>query len=147
MYAATPDGQIGTYPDLWRKDRYRVDLCVELPFDTDDVDAALQQLGYYIVDAGQWGQSYSHNQDRSRTVELDEVGEQVAYVRLVLRDGNLDEAGINAAEDYLNSLYERIYQICSNRGDEYDYEPLASLTCPEGEQEAVLALDHYKKGI
>lgn len=121
MYAAVSDVEIGIYPDLWRKGRYRIELSAELPFDPGDIDTALQRLGYHITDADQWGQSYSHNQDRSRTAELDEVEEQTAYVRLVLRCGDLDEAGINTTEDYLSSLYSRIYQIC-RRMDEYDYE-------------------------
>jgi len=147
MYATTPGVQIGIYPDLWRKGRYRVDLSVELPFDPDDVDAALQQQGYHMVDTGQWGQSYSHNQDRTRTAELDEIEEQAAYVRLVLRNADLDEAGINVAENYLNSVYGGIYQVCQSRCDEYDYDPLVLSICPEVEQEAILALGHYKKGI
>ena len=122
MYTANPNLEIGTYPDLWRKDRYRVDLTAQLYFDIDSIDAALQQLDYHIIDADQRGQSYIHNQDRSRTAELDEADEEPAYVKLVLRNADLDEAGINAAEDYLNTLFDRIYQICRCRYDEEDYD-------------------------
>ena len=123
MYQQTiPYVQVETYPDLWRKGRYRVDLTAELYLDIDSIDAALEQLDYHIIDADQRGQSYIHNQDRSRTAELDEADEEPAYVKLVLRNADLDEAGINAAEDYLNTLFDRIYQICRCRYDEEDYD-------------------------
>jgi hypothetical protein len=113
MYQQTiPYVQVETYPDLWRKGRYRVDLTAELYLEIDSVDAALEQLDYHIIDSDQQGQSYIHNQDRSRTAELDEAGEEPAYVKLVLRNADLDEEGINAAEDYLNTLFDRIYQMC-----------------------------------
>lgn len=147
MYAAIPDVQIGTYPDLWRKGRYRVDLSVELPFDPDAVDAALWQMDYHMVDAGQGGQSYSHNRDGSRTAELDETGELAEYVKLVLRNGDLDEAGINAAEDYLNALYDRICESCRSRCKEYDYESPIAPIYPDREQEAVLTWGQAGEGI
>ncbi len=138
------DVQIGTYPELWLKGRYRVDLYVELPFDADDVDAAMQQLGYHITDAGQWGQSYSHNKHRSHTAELDEAPEQAGYVRLVLRSNGLDEADTEAAENDLSSVYERIRQICDSCCNEYDYESLIRSTLPDGVQEPAFLLSHYK---
>lgn len=123
MYATASDIEINTYPDLWRKGRYRVELTAELPFDPSDIDSALRRLGYHIVDADQWGQSYSHNQDPRRTAELEEVKEQADYAKLVLRCGDLDEIAINTAEDYLSALYDRICQIRRGRMDVYDCKP------------------------
>jgi hypothetical protein len=145
MYAATPEVQIGAYPDLWRKGRYRVDLVAELYFDPDYLDAALKQLDYHVVDADQRGQSYRHNQDDNRTAELDESEEEGAYVRLVLRDGDLDEADIDAARDYLSSLYERMYQISQEWCDAYDYRPPCCSMCSEAESKVLFtsAADKY----
>lgn len=140
MYATASDIEISTYPDLWRKGRYRVELSADLPFDPYTVEAALQHLGYHIVDADQWGQSYCHNQDRNRTAELDELEDFASYVRLVLWNGNLNEADINAAEDYLSSLYDRICQVCGDHCDGYDYGPFADLLYPDEVQEMPPAL-------
>lgn len=133
MYATASDVQTGTYPDLWQKGRYRVELSAELPFDPDNIDTALQQLGYHAIDADQWGQSYSHKHNRNLTAEVDEVEGPTAYVRLVLRNGDLDEADIGHSENQLGSFYDRIYQICRSLCDEYDYEPLHCSMCPDGE--------------
>jgi len=138
------DVQIGTYPDLWRKGHYRVDLYAELPFDADSVDAALQQLGYHITDTGQCGQSYSHNKYRSHTAELDEAPEQAGYVGLVLRSNGLNEADTEAAENDLSSVYERIRQICDSCCKEYDYESLIRSSFPDGVQEPAFLLSHYE---
>lgn len=124
MYTDAPDVQIGTYSDLWRKERYRVELTEELLCDPVDVDAALQQLGYDIADADQWGRTYRHSQDHNRTVELDELEDQAEYIKLVLREGDLDELDIDRAEDQLGSLYARLYQMCQGRYDDNGYDPL-----------------------
>jgi len=124
MYTAAPDVQIGTYSDLWRKERYRVELTAELPYDTVDVDAALQQLGYDIADADQWGRTYRHNQDHNRTVELDELEGQAEYIKLVLCNSDLDEVDIDKSEDELGSLYARLYQMCQSQYEDDGYNPL-----------------------
>jgi len=124
MYTDAPDVQIGTYSDLWRQGRYRVELTAELPCDPTDVDAPLQQLGYDIADADQWGRTYRHSQDHDRTVELDELEDPGEYIRLVLRNGDLNEVDIGKAEDELGSLYARLYQMCQGRYDDNAYDPL-----------------------
>jgi len=124
MYTDAPDVQIGTYSDLWRQGRYRVELTAELPCDPDDVDAALQQLGYDIADGDQWGRTYRHSQDHNRTVELDELEDQAEYIKLVLRNGDLDEVDIDWAEDELGSLYARLYQMCQSQYEDDAYDPL-----------------------
>ena len=111
----SPYVHIETYPDLWRKGRYRVDLTVELDLEIDGLNTALEQLDYHIIDADQWGQSYVHNNDPSHTAELDEVEDQDFYVKLVLRNGNLDETEIAEAESYLNNLFDKIYQLYRER--------------------------------
>ncbi len=131
MYTAALDVNIGTYPDLWRKDRYRVDLNVELHFDPDNIDAALKQLGYHIIDTGQWGQSYNHKHYHNLSAELNEVEDTQAYVRLLLRNSDLDEGSIGGAEDYLSGLFDRIFQICLRQGEGYNYEPLRNWNYPE----------------
>jgi len=135
MYSAVSDVQTGTYPDLWRKGRYRVELNAELPFYMEDVDAALQQSGYEAVDADQWGHSYHHKADPQRTAEIDESEARGGYVKIMLRDGGLEGDGIKQAEDQLDLLYDRINQICQSRS-EYLYESLD--TWPQ-------SLDQYYK--
>ncbi|GAH83538.1 unnamed protein product, partial [marine sediment metagenome] len=125
---AVPDAQIGTYEDLWRKGRYRIDLTVELSYDPEEVDAALQKLGYDIIDADQWGRSYRNRQNPRLTAELDELEEQTAYVKLLLRSGDLNEADIDRSEAQLSIYYDRIYQMCRDScmdiGYDYLYPPL-----------------------
>ena len=111
MYTKSPDVRIETYPDLWRNGRYRVDLTAELDLEIDGIDAALQQLDYHIIDADQCGRTYAHSHDPIRMAELDEVEGQDSYVKLVLRNDDLDEAEIPEVKDYLSSLFDRIYQL------------------------------------
>ena len=124
MYTDAPDVQIGTYSDLWQKDRYRVELAAQLYCEPNDIDKALEQLGYEIIDADQWGRTYRHSQDHNRTVELDELEGPGEYIRLVLRNGDLDEVDIDKAEDELGSLYARLYQMCQSQYEDDAYDPL-----------------------
>lgn len=135
MYATAPDIQIGTYPDLWKQGRYRVELATQLPYETADMDSILQQLGYEVVDADQCGRSYRHSQDHNKTIELDELEDPTAFLKLLLRYGDLDEAGVGQAEDQLDSLYNRICQMCRNGYNDSDYDSLDSPIYPE--------IDHY----
>jgi len=112
------------YPDLWQKGRYRVELNVELQYDLIDVDAALQKLGYDIIDADQWGQSYQDKNNSDITAELDETEADTASLRLTLRYGDLSEQDIESARGQVESAYERIEQICQRRYSQYDYAPL-----------------------
>lgn len=129
MYVATPDVQIGTYLDLWQKDRYHVELAAQLYCEPNDIDKALEQLGYEIVDADQWGRSYHHNKGHNKIIELDELEDPTALVRLILRYSDLDEADTDQAENQLDSLYTQICQMCKNNYDskynDYDclYQP------------------------
>lgn len=122
MYTATPDIQIGTYPDLWQKGRYRAELGVDVALGFEDVDAALRKLGYEIVDADQYGLSYSHSKDSKRTAEVDQMDEQAEYTRLKLINADLDWASVPAAEDYLVSIYDRICQLVTGPNREFDYK-------------------------
>lgn len=130
MYAAVSDVEVGTYPDLWQKGRYRVELSTELPFYLADVEAALQQLGYEIIDSDQWGQTHRHRQDSNQIAELDELEEPTEYVRLILRNGDLEEEQTEQAEGQLGSLYDGIYQMCQDICDEYIYEQLYAWSQP-----------------
>ena len=124
MYAENSHVQVGTYPDFRQKGRYRIELKAESALDMGYIDAALQQAGYEIVDADQWGRSYRHMQDYSRTAELDELEDAAALTRLILRGGNLDEADVSKTEDQLVSLYDKISHTCQSNCGEYCYEPL-----------------------
>jgi hypothetical protein len=127
MYAAAPDIQIGTYADLWQKGRYRVDLTVELPYDPEDVDVALQKLGYDVVDIDQRGRSYRHRQNPSLTAELDELDDQAVYIRLLLRCGGLSDTDVGQSEDQLSLYYERIHQMCQKGCTDIDSDYLYPL--------------------
>lgn len=134
MYATDEDVQVGTYADLWQKGRYRVELAAELSYEPDDIDKALEQLGYEAVDADQWGRSYRHSQDHNKTIELDELDDPTAFLKLILRYGDLDEAGVGQAEYQLDSLYNQICQMCRNGYDDSDYDSLDLPICPEIDQ-------------
>jgi len=146
MYTDAPDVQIGTYSDLWRKGRYRVELTAELSYDPVDVDAALQQLGYDIADADQWGRTYRHSQDHNRTVELDELEDQAEYIKLVLRNGDLDELDIDRAEDELGSLYARLYQMCQSQYEDDAYDPLYRSVDLESDQYRSSNIEQLQNG-
>jgi hypothetical protein len=89
-----------------------------------DVDAALQKLGYDIIDADQWGQSYQDKDNSDITAELDETEADITSLRLTLRYGDLSEQDIESARGQVESIYERIEQICQRRYSQYDYEPV-----------------------
>jgi len=134
MYATAPDIQIGTYPDLWKQGRYRIELAAQLPYETADMDGILQQLGYEAIDADQGGRSYRHSQDHNKAIELDELDDPTISLKLLLRYSDLDEAGVGQAEDQLDSLYNRICQMCRSRHDDSDYDSLDLPICPEIDQ-------------
>jgi hypothetical protein len=119
MYAAASDVQVGAYPDLRQKGRYRVELRAKSVLDPGYIDAALQQMGYAIIDADQWGCSYRHRRDYAKTAELDELEDEAVSAKLVLRSGELDEADTGDAEEQLRSLHDRIQRLC--RGDYSQY--------------------------
>ena len=127
----SPYVHIETYPDLWRKERYRVDLTTELDLEIEGINAALEQLDYHIIDADQWGRSYVQNSDPSRTAELDEVENLDPYVKLVLRNGDLDESEITEEKDYLSRVFDRIYQLSYECKLENDCDCALALTYPE----------------
>lgn len=111
MYAADPGVRIETYPDLWRKGRYRVELHGELPCGPDDVDAALRRAGYRLADADQWGYSYVHRRNAGHTAEVDEHG-QPYVAALILRNAGLEQEAIDDERDALQGIYERIHRLC-----------------------------------
>jgi hypothetical protein len=124
MYGTFLDSGAEVYQDLWRKGRYRVELNVELKYDLSAVDTALQKLGYDIVDADQWGQSYRDRDNSDITAELDETEGDVASLRVRLRYGDLGEHDIEAARAQVESVYEKIGQICQERYSQCEYESL-----------------------
>ncbi len=123
MKGMTADPQVVTYTDRWRTDRYRVELSVNTPYGVDDIDAALLQLGYDMVDADQSGLSYSKRQDRDCCADLDELDDDLSPARLILAVGNLEESQIDPAQEQLYSIYGRIRQICRKDLYLYDYGP------------------------
>jgi len=98
------------------------------------MDSILQQLGYGAIDADQGGRSYRHSQDHNKTIELDELDDPTISLKLLLRYSDLDEAGVGQAEDQLDSLYNRICQMCRSRHDDSDYDSLDLPICPEIDQ-------------
>jgi hypothetical protein len=120
MYETANAVQAGTYADLWRKGRYRVQLTAELGSYLEDVDAVLERLGYRMVDADQWGRSYHRRGSSHDTAELDEQECEFGPVRLVLSRGNLDETETADAETELTYLLGRIQEAAKT----YDGEPL-----------------------
>jgi hypothetical protein len=124
MYEISLDTGAEVYPDLWQKGRYRVELSVELQYGLSDVDAALQKLGYNIIDADQWGQSYQDKNNSDITAELDETEADTISLRLIMRYGDLGEQDVESARAQVESVYERIGQICQGHYSQYDYEPL-----------------------
>ena len=133
MYATASDVQIETYGDLWQKGRYRVELGAELPFDPDDVDNALEKLGYKVIDAGQWGRSYHHGRDQKRSAELDELEEPEISLRLTLRHGDLGEEDIDTAKDQLRELYDGINRMCQKRYGDYGFDSFCLSMYPDSE--------------
>ena len=82
-----------------------MEMTAELPYDPDDVDAALRKLGYEVVDLDQWGRSYRRRGDPRHTAELDEPEDAAAYVRLILRRGDLEPPEVPDAEHQVELTY------------------------------------------
>ena len=121
MYGAVASVELGTYDDLWRPGRYRVELKAGLPVSLHAVEADLEQLGYEPIDADQWGSSYRYVTDASRTAELDELDGPSPAVRLILRQSDLDEAGLSHAEGELDLEYSGIRSLCPSQSEEAAY--------------------------
>ena len=119
MYTKIPDVRIETYPDHWRKDHYRVELEAELGYGIEDVDKALEELGYEIIDNDQWGWSYQNKGMPIENAELDEMDGGNPRVKLVLTGHGLEEAQIEPSKMELYALFERIYQACINHSQQY----------------------------
>jgi len=126
MYSSFTPVELGPHEDLYRQGRYRVELKAELAYSLYDVDTALEEMGYEVIDAGQWGRSYRHRQDHRRTVELDEPDEASDRLRLVLEQADLAETEIGHAEGELDLEYARLQSACSRRMAEADYDLLAT---------------------
>ena len=95
-----------------------------MPYDICQVNNALGELGYEVIDADQWGQSYRHGQDYDKTCELDELEYGDKLIRLILREADVSEPDITDAENRLIAVYENIYRICQDKTDEYQYATL-----------------------
>ena len=122
MYGISATPGVATYTDRWRADRYRIELAVEMPFDADDVDRALEKLGYHVVDADQAGRSYISQRDRNHLAELDDAVDWGASARLVLGAGDLEKAQIDQAGDYLRLVYEDICRLCRTESYLLDHD-------------------------
>ena len=122
MYGTSDAPEVAAYTDRWRAGRYRVELQVDMPFEADDVDRALEKLGYCMVDADQAGCSYVSRRDRNHAVELDEPGDWRASVHLVLGTGDLEKTHIGQAGDYLRLVYEQIRRLCLSESYLYDHD-------------------------
>lgn len=122
MYTTVSQPQVETCGDLWRKERYRAELAAQLPYGFGDVDAALEKLGYEVIDAGQGGRSYVNKADARHTAELDELGDRPTYVKLTLREGDLKPGEIADAEHGVESTYIRLRAECASRAAENLYD-------------------------
>lgn len=143
MYAAISDVEVNTYPDLWRKGRYRVELAAQMPCHLEDVETALYELGYQLMDTDQWGRTYQHRQNPACIAELDESEDAGEYLKLILRNADLDELDIGQAEDQLGSLYDRIHQMCRDRYDS-DYDAFYYSEGLEPSRYPVLQTEQYQ---
>jgi hypothetical protein len=119
MYAKIADIRIETYPDHWQKDHYRLELEAALDYSIEDVDKALEELGYEIIDNDQWGSSYLNKGSSIEHAELDELEGENPYVKLVLVGSGLEEAQIEPSKVELYALFERIYQLCLGWNQQY----------------------------
>lgn len=123
MHAKIAETRIKTYPDHWLKDHYRVELEAELDYSIEEVDKALEELGYEIIDNDQWGWSYQNKGTPIENAELDEELEGGnPYVKLVLAGPGLKEAQIEPSKVELYALFERIYQVCLGWNQQYSDE-------------------------
>ena len=109
MHATAGDARVEVGKDLWQPGRYRAELTAALSYDSGEIDLALQQLGYEIVDSCQWGRSYRHRDNHRREVELDELDDGYGAVRLVLREGDLSVGEANRARGRLRDLFAGLY--------------------------------------
>jgi len=125
MYQTYTDAEPGTYPDLWHKGRYRVELAAQLYGCGQDVDPVLYKQGYRLCDMDQWGRTYIHK-GKGITAEVDELDE-AGYLRLLLQEGGLEPEDITEAEDHLTALYRKIKQSCCSSDKEADYRPVSDL--------------------
>jgi hypothetical protein len=119
MYRKIPDVRIETYPDHWRKDHYRLELETELDYSIEEVDKALGELGYEIIDNDQWGWSYQNKGMPIENAELDEIEKGNPHVKLVLSGHGFEEAQIEPSKVELYALFERIYQACLDHSRQY----------------------------
>ena len=140
------DWQVEIHDDAWQKGRYRAELQAELACDPYDVDIALEQLDYRIVDADQWGRSYFHGKNAHLTVELDEFAKPLDSVRLILRQSNLNEEEIPSTEEELELTYAKIASMCPSAANESDH--VAFWLSPEyGEKVSYPAVEDPEIGI
>jgi len=99
------------YPDLWRQNRYRIELTVE-PYNSRDAGDVLQQLGYDVADADQWGISYCHNENPDWTAEIDELPD--GSQRVVLCWGNLNKSDMYCFQNNMDCDCSNIYPTCQD---------------------------------
>jgi hypothetical protein len=111
----------GVYPDRWHKDLYRIELRADMPFDIYTVDSALEELGYHITDADQFGWSYGKANYPYSSAELDESDDPPELPQLILEESSLEESQTEWMREQLYSVYENIYEICRKEWYLNDY--------------------------
>jgi len=145
MYAKIPDVRIETYPDHWRKDHYRIELETKLGYSIEEVDKALEELGYEIIDNDQWGWSYQNKGMPIENAELDEMEEGNPHIKLVLAGHGLEEAQIEPSKVELYALFERIYQVCLGHSQQYSDDFSVNCIYCYRQEDTDLYAYNYKK--
>jgi len=123
---------VRTLADPGRRGRYSVELTAELPYGLDEVDAALERLGYEVADADQWGRSYRHRDSPNRTAEADEIPDGTGALRLRLREDDLGREAALSAEADAETLYGLLYSACAAADGGDLGEPFEAAMAPYG---------------
>jgi hypothetical protein len=133
MYPVSSCPLGGVYADSRHAGRYAVAAGGCFQGDVDATFAALEALGYELVDADQWGASYRHREDRSRRVELDEWRDESGRVYLRLADEDLTLPEAQATGAGLQGVYRGLLAEIDALGPGACCPYLRAGDIPEGE--------------
>ena len=122
MYGTDAEPYQEVCRDPWQRNRYGVRLSAYLASDLEDVDAALERMGYEALDIDQWGRSYVHPLDPRREAELDEGTDFDGEVQLILSRYGLEASEIDDAADELRRIYDRLVLDTTEETRVYDCE-------------------------